>query len=270
MASMKARYEAGEHEPVWAELMAMGGAVRRPEVLEEARAVARETMRRARWNIEKLVPRLVELGYQFQYSDPFEAADGHALKEIRTLEKRLSGPLPLSLEAWWEQIGSVCLMGRHPRLNPMNGEVLPDPMVFGPVGEALDEAEDWARERKRRAAKVAAPPAEDNWRQQIETWRNLMREQEFSEEEIRARLAPAIAAFEGAEKNRERERAAIADPRFHYDFAPDELHKADISGATYDVALPCEGADCLLEGCSQQGTFVEYLRRSFAWGGFPG
>ena len=33
----------------------------------DALAPARETMRRARWNIETLIPRLIALGYQFSY-----------------------------------------------------------------------------------------------------------------------------------------------------------------------------------------------------------
>jgi hypothetical protein len=49
--------------------------------------------------------------------------------------------------------------------------------------------------------------------------------------------------------------------------APDSLHKANISGSSYDVLLPNPKADALLYGTEM--TFVAYLRNSFAWGGFP-
>jgi hypothetical protein len=61
-ASYLERYQAGEHEQVWAELYALGTAVREEPLYGDALAVARETMRRARYNIETLIPRLQTLG----------------------------------------------------------------------------------------------------------------------------------------------------------------------------------------------------------------
>ncbi|MGD0638130.1 MAG: hypothetical protein ABSA72_08855 [Nitrososphaerales archaeon] len=56
------------------------------------------------------------------------------------------------------------------------------------------------------------------------------------------------------------------------DFAPDELHKAGISGATHDLLLPDENLDPVLLGVEGRSgiTLVEYLRVSMTWGGFPG
>src|SRR5258707_1642579 len=62
------RYVAGEHEQVWAELVALGAAAYDEPVHSDALAVARETMRRARANIETLIPRLQRLGYTFGYN----------------------------------------------------------------------------------------------------------------------------------------------------------------------------------------------------------
>jgi hypothetical protein len=61
------RYLAGEYEPVWAELEALGEAVHDEPLSSDALAVARETMRRVRENLEVLIPRLVKAGYQFGY-----------------------------------------------------------------------------------------------------------------------------------------------------------------------------------------------------------
>lgn len=58
----------------------------------------------------------------------------------------------------------------------------------------------------------------------------------------------------------------------YFDLAPDELHKADISGGTHDVLLPDASADPVLLGARGRPgvTFVEYLRAAVAHGGFPG
>jgi hypothetical protein len=61
------------------------------------------------------------------------------------------------------------------------------------------------------------------------------------------------------------------DEEFVFPFAPDELHKANISGGTHDLYLP-DSADPVLDGVAGRPgiTLVEYLRTSIRWGGFPG
>ncbi len=59
------RYRAGEHEAVWAELVSLGPAVFDPPLADDAWAVVRETMRRARINLGMLVERLDSIGYAF-------------------------------------------------------------------------------------------------------------------------------------------------------------------------------------------------------------
>jgi len=59
------RYEAGEHEAVWAELVTLGPSVRDAAHFDDAWAVARETMRRARHNVEHIIRRLDAMGYRF-------------------------------------------------------------------------------------------------------------------------------------------------------------------------------------------------------------
>src|SRR5258708_6983758 len=67
MSSFLERYERGEHERVWDELLALGAAVWEGPLYADALAVARETMRRVRHNVELLVPRLRSLGFAFGY-----------------------------------------------------------------------------------------------------------------------------------------------------------------------------------------------------------
>jgi hypothetical protein len=60
------------------------------------------------------------------------------------------------------------------------------------------------------------------------------------------------------------------DP-FQIDLAPDYLHKADISGGgPYGVELPFFGADPCFVGERHELPFIDYLRLSFRWAGFPG
>jgi hypothetical protein len=61
------RYINGEYEQVWEELLALGAAVREESVYADAAAVARETMRRVRKNIEILIQRLIQVGFIFGY-----------------------------------------------------------------------------------------------------------------------------------------------------------------------------------------------------------
>src|SRR5579863_851722 len=65
MASWIERYREGECEAVWAELVTLGAQVREAPYADDAWAVARETMRRARSNVETLIERLDGLGYRF-------------------------------------------------------------------------------------------------------------------------------------------------------------------------------------------------------------
>ena len=274
MTAFLQRYERGEREPVWAELTALGGGVRAPGVYDDAVAVAGETMRRARHNLEILIPRLRELGYKFTYPKPLEPPARNTSGDLRELEKILKGPLPLSLQAWWQEVGRVSILGRHPQLNPAEtGEdVLPDPLDFAPLDYALSSVEDWLEEGDDRISGLA-PPTRD-WEAGIKMWRDQLQQQGMANAEINSLLAPSIARFEAQDSEREKQIAAAAkdpvDTRFPFDFAPDELHKANISGATYDVMLPDSTADFHLMGAKGNPWFVAYLRQSFAWGGFPG
>jgi hypothetical protein len=53
--------------------------------------------------------------------------------------------------------------------------------------------------------------------------------------------------------------------------APDATHKTHQSGGSpYCISFPDPAVDARLQGDEDYGTFVEYLRTCFRWGGFPG
>lgn len=156
------RYLAGEHRQVWLELNALGAGVRADEYAADARAVAYTTMSRVAGNLVTVIGRLREIKYEFEVESrdrnnviPFGTARWNlwtdtAAKEraapLMPPERRLAdmirlqqdaGTLPVSLRAWFEIVGSVTLLGRHPVLSPGDGTLLPNPLVIVPFSQVL-------------------------------------------------------------------------------------------------------------------------------------
>src|SRR6476661_4688879 len=137
------RYRNGEYEQVWDELKALGPAVREEPHYSQAREVAAETMRRVRRDCELIVARLHALGYIFgTYPDgstdyftegPLVPCPTRRRAHMSELEAE-AGPLPLSLVAFWQEVGSVDFVGMHPGwpggLDPL--------VVYPPMGPLSD------------------------------------------------------------------------------------------------------------------------------------
>ncbi len=117
------RYRNGEFEQVWNELQALGPEVRDSSHYAQALEVATETMRRVRRNCEIIVSRLNYMGYNFgKYPDGSIYQHQHeplthpseALRASITELETEAGPLPISLVAFWQEVGAVDLIGAHP------------------------------------------------------------------------------------------------------------------------------------------------------------
>jgi hypothetical protein len=281
------RYQAGEREAVWAEMVALGAAVREPLYFKDAQAVATETMRRARHNFEILIRRLDSLQYRFEIPKPparqfvlppieeriakmrreqtklstagleqlegmmrrqdaerrtkaarqaeeeakkraitdhltdktvFSAIEARFIKRIAGMEKK-GFLLPLSLRAWIEEVGHICLIGSHPKLCFFEGAGFPgvyaDPFMMQPD---VYELQGWVEEA-RESKNIAALDAVVGWTA-----------------EAKARLG-------------------VANEQLDYG---------------YGIMLPNPAADAPLKGERHGVTLVEYLRVVFRWGGFPG
>jgi hypothetical protein len=176
------RYVAGDHRNVWTELIALGADVRSDPHAADALAVAYETMRRVDANVRTVVERLTAMGYIFsanatgttmpsplvglvnmmtktiglmagQAQKPAQAAPSVGTsrahvppapgvwKEITDFEKRV-GAMPLSLRAFYEVVGEVNLIGRHPTLDPKNNSVATDPLVVYGFDEGAVEYDE--------------------------------------------------------------------------------------------------------------------------------
>ena len=147
------RYRSGEHQQVWTDLQALGPSVRLEPHYLQAMEVAAETMRRVRRNCGRLVSRLRDLGYVFGTfpdgtrrsfaAEPLLLPSDAIRADCAELETQ-AGPLPLSLVAFWQEVGAVDLVGMHPAWP--DGL---DPLVVDPPEGALaflfDAEEDEGR-----------------------------------------------------------------------------------------------------------------------------
>lgn len=218
------RYLAGEHEQVWADLVALGPVALEPKHAADALAVANETMRRVEQNIATIAGRLKAMDYRFVYPgsdggffglrkakahEPHVPPAADVRAKIAELEDLAGGPIPLSLRAFFEVVGEVNFNGDHPSLAPKDSEPAPDPIMVCSVDDAIAmlESADW----------------DDD------------------------------------------------EPRL-IEFAPDALHKANISGGSpYSIEVPSPAADARVEDEPHDTSFVGYLRIAIlGWGGFPG
>jgi hypothetical protein len=218
--SFLTRYRAGAFIQVWSELHTLGAQVREPAFAEDAYAVALETMHRVRHNVEVVHARLQRLGYEFWVPDRVHvppAADAPAmLVEV----EHLRGPIPLSLKACYEVVGSVDFRQSPQQLVP------------------------WQDARRASASERAVLGEED----------------------------PLVVAPVEELLRTVRASASTQAQRVEFTFAPDEFHKAIYSGGeNYHLWLPNPAADFRIEGMYEiDEYFVEYLRATFAFGGFRG
>ncbi|HYF63031.1 MAG TPA: hypothetical protein VD886_09490 [Herpetosiphonaceae bacterium] len=95
----------------------VGAVVRHEPLYADALAVARETMRRARHNLETLIDRLPQIGYQFIDVDEILGDPAPTIMADLDALEGTYGVLPLSLRTWYEQIHTASLVGVHPKLN---------------------------------------------------------------------------------------------------------------------------------------------------------
>ena len=140
------RYVAGEYVPVWTELSGLGADLRAEGMWTEAVEVARETMRRARTNVERLLELLPARGYEFwggPQAPVFLPPPADIGAQLDRLEGRI-GRLPFSLRCWFEEVGLVNLMGRHP---DWRFEYTDPLVVEAPVAHIESEYELWDAER---------------------------------------------------------------------------------------------------------------------------
>jgi hypothetical protein len=221
---------------------------------EDAYAMALEAAGRARRNLEAIVGHLEQLGYRFSgFPSDDEGTpgpvwlrpDADTPAQLARLAE-LAGPVPLSLRAWYEVVGGITLVGAFPgtdaggqSLSPLSDALHVDPLPA--LIAQLQEAGD-----------------------------------------------PGWDDHAGGSGNGDGGASGGGEAGRALDVSPDIYHKAGQSGgAPYTVRLPDDRVDTPLHNVRillplpdealvatievETGeTFMEYIRRSMHWAGFPG
>ena len=154
------RYLRGEHGPVWNELRsheALGG-----DLLEEARAVANETMKRVARGADVLAERLAALGWVPLYGELRTSPRTEDREVMRRIEETTGAPLPVSLRAFWEIVGGINLVWDYERGEaPDLGVDLPmddmDPLSVDAPEEVTHCFEEWEERRSGIDPELAGP-----------------------------------------------------------------------------------------------------------------
>ena len=167
--------------------------------------------------------------------------------DIAEYETRIGGRIPLSLAAWCKIVGPLSLVGEHPTLSFRVPNWTPDLAVVG--------TDDPAIVVKNRPAPFQIPPLSDP----LEI--NCLRfhdDKQYDEELEDGYGTPGFRSS----------RAGL--PR-NLMLADNDRGKAGLAGSTesYSMTVPDASADAIF-GDWHRTTFVDYLRISFRWGGFPG
>lgn len=185
---------------------------------------------------------------------PIEPPAANPASLIAEAEDLLGGPLPLALAAWYEIAGGVSFQGVHESLNPANNPAASSSaparptLMMGPSAHTTGSHPALEQARRDLAAfgfqLATEPPAAEP--------------QPLPDPIVLMPLEELLAELDDT-----------ADQGFPgpIALAPDDLHKAGISGATWDMQLPTAAADCPF---GRWPGFIPYLREVCSYGGFPG
>ena len=290
MPSYLERYQQGDYIQVWKVLVAAGDAVRAEPLLRDARAVANETMRRAKHNVDLLFVRLKQLGYDFHEPATVRVTPSQDdIADLDQFEQKI-GPVPLTLRAWIENVGMVNFMGSYPRLSiyhsgghfaeigsqqpgqPGSQVMSMDEMFADLNMDDLDNVPGPLPGIIKGMQKLGLFPKEGEKSEKASDY--LPKEPESKAtiaEEDRIESDPLVVEPFIMGESYEHWTDDEEGPHLA-NIAPDSLHKSAVSGSgPMEIRLPDAAADApLLMTDYGNLTFVEYLRLSFEWAGFPG
>jgi hypothetical protein len=256
------RYQSGEHEAVWADLLALGKGVHQEPDYSDALAVARETMSRSRTNIETLIVRLDEIGYRFDTARDTPPAVVQQIVDIQlAITQQLEAQFPLLANSNRSDMFEEVLSGFKKQLAPAS---------------TVDEQSVYLRAQEWSSASISGlegflrgplPISLKAWYECIQhvsfigshpVLNPVSKEHSVLPDPLQMTGLPDKVDYESWETSA------------GYPIAADEFFKANISrDYRYHVDFRDSRADTRFKDW-RNDYFVAYLRRVFKWGGFPG
>lgn len=279
------RYADGEHEAVWAEMVALGGLVRDKRVLPHAEAVARETMRRVRHNVVLLIPRLVTLGYAF--GRPERKRDesrmmmggpgggvfglGEMFEAVRKVNPaRLPPHLQGAFGRMMATLGNMSSGGASPAKRKPS-DPMRDPDIFAPATPG--DAKVLARLARRG---LPLPLSLRFWVEEVGHLDLVGRHPVLCPPGTAVLPDPLAIHVQAEDIAEQLEEQGKDDDPVLLVLAYSAADKAaeNIDDTDWDdglaIEVPNAAADGPLSGAAEHPGLVPYLRLALRWGGFPG
>ena len=295
MPTFEQRYLNGQCVEVWNDLIALGDKVRDKSILPDAQAVADETMRRARQNLEMLIPRLAEVGYRFAapalerqlariektLANPqlapyvrrrLERAVREGRADVSVLNPAENKAVQLGLETKRKE--KAILLAELERMRTM--PPLENPRVFYPPEDQAAYAEDKTEtflKQLEKSAKGPIPLSLHAWYHHVGHV-SLMGSHPVLNPEGKA-IPDPLFVNSVAEISRSsvigRQGDKIVLPVSLIDVRKAGLSTVGLNlPSEYRITIPNPSADWLVENEWRATYFVNYLRKAFEWAGFPG
>ncbi len=293
MSNYYDRYRRGECIEVWSDLIALGETVRQEPVHSDAAAVARETMTRARENIETLITRLDGIGYEFLTRQRAMQGLAAQLEGMQAFAARQLEALRTNQFTAYESLEALQPGFIKNQFAPAAGQIANSPRMqqlieWMRTGESAESPANsrgdvniYTRSGNRGAElenveRILGGPLPVSLR----AWSEAVTHVSFlgSHPVLNPRAA---MSFDTTGPAPNADESAMPDPLVLNDVvvaavrdrADPDLWDGDIFllgiGECHGIRLPDSSADsAFVDG--KKGFFVEYLRRVFAWGGFPG
>jgi hypothetical protein len=289
VATFLNRYLGGECIAVWRELAALREQTRHRRYREDAMAVARETMRRARHNVELLIQRLDAMGYRFMTMAAHDRCTKDAARRVFAIvaeisakmdpgdKRRLDHLLIRRLPEYKRLLTERAEEARQATIDFLDatlGAVKPplnDPAVFLPPSRQTSKDLD----RLEKAAGGPLPMSLRAWYEEVGSVSLLGWDSSLSPNpgELHAGVCPDPLMIEPLRSVTRQFGEEEFEGNGYVYLAPDDVTKAGAGGCgPYSMRVPNRCADGIfaVAGLRKGPSFINYLRNTFRWGGFPG
>jgi hypothetical protein len=231
-------YMDGNHTEVWAELRALGSKIHAHDYREVVAPIMQELMRRINLNLTMIIKRLQEVEYDFQLKNRIWNLPDDRISRTLDRFEQTYGLLPLSIRYWHTIIGEVNLMGNHPRLS-----------YYAPsISEEIDSMNGSQMSIHSEPFVISFNDSPQKLKPIDIIHDRKIKSGQFNEDRV--------------------------DFYYKFQFSPDIYHKSGESGGEgLLVIIPDNTIDGIIYDANEEWSgfyFIDYLRTSFQYGGFPG